>query len=146
MRKGVLKSLFHSNPSIFVLAMSASFRVDDQSKFASILLVKPTDIIWGLMARRGILFCVSVLVDDVADSMFKKIFHYLKDDSTYKVILYSNTNSAAEGHLLALVKKTLAPNLIDGNAIPLTGDSGLMMKNWLVALFSGLIHSHVSIL
>jgi hypothetical protein len=50
LRKGVLKLVFLSNPSIRVLAMSASFRVDGQSKFASIMLLKPTDIIWGSMA------------------------------------------------------------------------------------------------
>jgi hypothetical protein len=61
MRKGVLMAVFLSNPSIRVLAMSASFRVDEQSKFASIMLVKPTNIIWGPMARRGILFHFSVL-------------------------------------------------------------------------------------
>jgi hypothetical protein len=36
--------------------------------------------------------------------------------------------------------------LIIGDAIPLTGDSGLMMKNWLVALFSGSIISDGSTL
>jgi hypothetical protein len=45
-----------------------------------------------------------------------------------------NTKSLAEGHLLALVKKMLASNSIDGDAILLTGNSGLMMKNWLIAL------------
>jgi hypothetical protein len=37
----------------------------------------------------------------------------------------------------------MATNSIDGNAIPLSGDSGLIMKNWLVALFSGAIQSNV---
>jgi superfamily II DNA helicase RecQ len=60
-RKGVLKAMFLSNPSICVLAMSASFQFNEQSKFASIMLVKPTNIIWGPVARRGILFHVSIL-------------------------------------------------------------------------------------
>jgi hypothetical protein len=76
--------------------------------------------------------------------MSNDIVLYLKHNITYKVILYSNTKSAAEGHLLALAKKTLATNTIQGDAIPLTGDSGLMMKNWLVALFSGSIQSQGS--
>jgi superfamily II DNA helicase RecQ len=145
MRKGVLKTVFLSNPSIRVLAMSASFRVDEQSKFASIMSLKPTDIIWGSMARRGILFRISIM-GDVSLSMSNEIVRYLKHDPSYKVILYSNTKSAAEGHLLALVKKTLVSNSIDGDAIALTGDSGLMMKNWLVALFSGSITSEASTL
>jgi hypothetical protein len=58
----------------------------------------------------------------------------LKHDPTYKVILYSNTKTSAEGRLLALAKKCMALNLIAGDAIPLTGDLGLMMKNSLVTL------------
>jgi hypothetical protein len=38
----------------------------------------------------------------------------------------------------------LASNSVDGDAIPLTGDSVLMMENWLVSLFSGFIESNVS--
>jgi superfamily II DNA helicase RecQ len=143
MRKGVLKSVFLSNPSLPVLAMSASFRLDEQSKFASIMSVTPTHIQWGPMARRGISFCVSVL-GDVANSISNEIVVYLKHNATYKVILYSNSKFAAEGHLLALAKKSMVSNSIDGDAIPLTGDSGLMMKNWLVALFSGNIQSQSS--
>jgi hypothetical protein len=93
------------------------------------------------MARRGILFGISIL-GDVSLSMSNKIVHYLKHNpSSYKVILYSNTKSVAEGHLLALVKKTLASNSIHGDVIALTGNSGLIIKNWLVALFSGSITS-----
>jgi hypothetical protein len=78
--------------------------------------------------------------------MSNKIVFYLKHDPTYKVILYSNTKSSAEGYLLALAKKMLALNLIVGDTIRLTGNSGLMMKNWLVALFSGSIVSNRSTL
>jgi hypothetical protein len=82
--------------------------VDDQAKFASIMLVKPTDIIWGPMTRRDILFWVSVL-GDVANSMSNKIVFYLKHDPTYKVVICLITKLLAEGHLLILVKKTLVP-------------------------------------
>jgi hypothetical protein len=97
------------------------------------------------MAQRGILFRISIM-GDVSLSVSNEVVRYLKHDPSYKVILYSNTKSAAEGHLLALVKKMLASNLIHGDAIALTGDSGLMMKNWLVALFSGTITSEASTL
>jgi superfamily II DNA helicase RecQ len=143
MRKGVLKSVFLSNPSLPVLAMSASFRLDEQTQFSSIMSVKSTHIHWGPMARRGISFCVSVL-GEVSNCISNEIVVYLKHNPTYKVIIYSNSKSAAEGHLLALSKKSMASNSVDGDAIPLTGDSGLMMKNWLVALFSGSIQSQAS--
>jgi hypothetical protein len=143
MRKGVLKSVFHYNPSLCVLAMLASFCSEEQNKFSSIMSVTPTHVYWGSMARRGIFFCVSVL-GDIASSISNKIAFYLKHNATYKVILYTNTKSSAEGHLLTLVKKTMALNLVQGNAIPLTGDSGLMMKNWLVLLFLGAIQSPAS--
>jgi hypothetical protein len=89
------------------------------------------------------LFLVSVN-GEVAGSISNKIALYLKHHATYKVIVYTNTKSSAEGHLLALAKKTMAVNSVTGDAIPLTGDSGLIMKNWLVSLFSGAIQSTTS--
>jgi hypothetical protein len=73
--------------------MSASFRVDEQTKFASIMSVKPTNIIWGPMAWRGILFRVSML-GDIANCMSNKIVFYLKHDPTDKVILYLKTKAS----------------------------------------------------
>jgi hypothetical protein len=55
---------------------------------------------------------------------------YLKYNVTYKVVVYTNTKWSAEGHLLMLAKKTLVSNSVTGDTLPLTGDSGLMMKNW----------------
>jgi hypothetical protein len=107
------------------------------------MLVKSTHIYWGSMARRSILFIVSVN-GDISGAMSDKIAFYLKHSAMYKVIVYTNMKSLAEGHLLALSKKTLANHSIPGDAISLTGDSGLMMKNWLVSLFSGAIQSPVS--
>jgi hypothetical protein len=77
--------------------------------------------------------------------MSNEIAYYLKHSEIYKVVVYTNKNSLAKGHLLALAKKTMATNLVHGDAIPLTGGSGLlMMKNWLMSLFSGAIQSTVS--
>jgi hypothetical protein len=73
------------------------------------------------MDRQGITFCVTV-AGDVCNSMSNKIVYYLKHDATYKVILYSNTKSSAEGHLLALAQKTLFLNLVNGDAILLWFD------------------------
>jgi superfamily II DNA helicase RecQ len=143
MRKGVLKYVFRCHPNLRVLAMSASFRLEDQTKFSSIMSVKPTQVLWGPMSRRGILLCVSVL-GDLATPISNEIALYLKHDETYKVIVYTNTKSSAEGHLLTLAKKTMATHSVTGDAIPLTGDSGLMMKNWLVSLFSGAVQSPFS--
>jgi hypothetical protein len=56
------------------------------------------------MDRRGILFLVSVN-GDVAGSISIEITLYLKHNPSYKAILYTNTKSSAEGHLLALTKK-----------------------------------------
>jgi hypothetical protein len=79
------------------------------------------------MDRHGILLLVSVN-GDVAGSISNKSALYLKHNVIYKVIVYTNTKSLAEGHLLALAKKTMASNSVSGDAIPLTGESGLMMK------------------
>jgi hypothetical protein len=74
--------------------MSASFRLDEQSKFSAIMLVKSTHIYWGLMAHLGILFLVSVN-GDVSGVMSNKIALYLKHSAMYKVIVYTNTKSSA---------------------------------------------------
>jgi hypothetical protein len=54
MQKGVLKSVFDCHQSLCVLAMSASFRLEEQSKFLAIMSVEPTHVHWGLMARCSI--------------------------------------------------------------------------------------------
>ena len=107
------------------------------------MAVQPTEIMWGSMVQCGIIFEVSVL-SVVAGSLCNEIIFYLKHKPTYKAILYTNTKSSAKGHLLMLVKKAITTHTVDGDAIPLTGDSGLMMKNCLVSLFSGAIESKVS--
>ena len=117
MHKGVLKYVFQSNPSLRVLAMSASFCRDEQQKFASIVSVQPTEIMWGSMARRGIIFDVSVL-GVVTGSLCNEIVFYLKHKPTHKAILYTNTKSSAKGHLLTLVKKAMVTRKVDGDAIP----------------------------
>jgi hypothetical protein len=53
----------------------------------------------------------------------------LKHNAIYRVIVYTNMKSSAEGHLLAMAKKTMASNSVSGDTIPLMGNSGLMMKN-----------------
>jgi superfamily II DNA helicase RecQ len=132
--KGVLKNVFNSHPL-------ASFCLEEQAKFSLIIMsVKPTHIYWGPMARRGIVFRVSVL-GDLATLMSNKMALYLKHNVTYKVIVYTNTKSLAEGHLLTLAKKTLALNSVTGDALPLTGNIALMMNNWLVSPLLGAIHS-----
>jgi hypothetical protein len=115
---------------------------DEQTKFASIMPVKPINIIWEPMAQHGVIFHVSAL-GGVANCMSNEIVFYLKHDPAYKVILYSNSRASAEGHLLALMKKILVSNSINGDTIPLTGSSALMMKNWLIALFLRSILSNV---
>jgi hypothetical protein len=74
-------------------SMSASFCLEEQAKFSPI---------WGPMARRGIIFDVSVL-GVVSGSLSNQIVLYLKHNPTYKLILYTNTKLLAEGHILALI-------------------------------------------
>jgi hypothetical protein len=94
MGEGVLKYVFNLNMSLHVLALSASFCLEEQSKFLSIMLDQPSD--WGPMARCSIIFDVSVL-DIVASSMANEIVFYSKLNPTWKVIVYTNRKSSAKG-------------------------------------------------
>jgi hypothetical protein len=76
MRKDVLKFVFTSNPSLCVLSMSASFCLQDQSKYSSIMSVKPAHMFWGPMDCRGIILVVS-MNGDVAGSISNEIMKSL---------------------------------------------------------------------
>jgi hypothetical protein len=76
--------------------------------------------------------------------MFKEIELALKRNESNKVLLYTNTRQSAEDSRLKRSETLLSTMSGGGDAIPLTGSTGLMMKNWLINLLSGKIESNVA--
>jgi superfamily II DNA helicase RecQ len=95
------------------------------------------------MDRRNLNFAVS-LHGEVFGPMFKEVESVLKANQTNKVLLYTNTKQSAEDVLLKRSETLLSSLEGCGDAIPLTGSTGLMMKNWLINLFSGETESDVA--
>jgi hypothetical protein len=59
-------------------------------------------------------------------------------------IFFFQQKVIGRGALVGPCKENFGFNLVDSDAIPLTGNLGLMMKNWLVKLFLGSILSNGS--
>jgi superfamily II DNA helicase RecQ len=118
------------------VAMSATFRANDQLALSKLLQVTPTHLSWGAMQRRNLEFAVTVQAD-VYGPMFQGVKMVLERDLDSKVLLYTNTRATAEDVLLKKSEKLLLSTTGGGDAIPLTGGTGLMMKNWIVNLFGG---------
>jgi hypothetical protein len=88
------------------------------------------------MQRRNLEFAVSVHAE-VYGPMFQGVKKALQHDQLSKVLLYTNTRATAEDVLLKKSENVLLSTTGGGDAITLTGGTGLMMKNWIVNLFGG---------
>ena len=53
-----------------------------------------------------------------------------------KVLIFSNSRLSAEGSLLLMSEKVIESLKLKGEAISLSGDSGIMLKSFLMTLFS----------
>jgi superfamily II DNA helicase RecQ len=84
---------------ISIVAMSATFRANDQLALSKLLKVTPTNLSWGPMQRRNLEFAVSIKAE-VYGPMFQGIKQALYRDPLSKVLLYTNTRATAEDVLL----------------------------------------------
>ena len=128
---------------ISIVAMSATFRANDQLVLSKILKVTPTNLSWGAMQRRNLEFAVSIQAE-VYGPMFQGIKQALDRDPLSKVLLYTNTRATAEDVLLKKSENLLSIITGGGDALTLTGGTGLMMKNWIVNLFGGELKSEAA--
>jgi hypothetical protein len=111
--------------------MSVSFHANDQLALSNILKVTPTHLSWGAMQQRNLEFAVSVQAK-VYGPMFQGVKKVLEHDPLSKVLLYTNTQATAEDVLLKKSENLLLSITGGGDAITLTGGTGLMMKNWIL--------------
>jgi hypothetical protein len=125
---------------ILIVAMSATFCANGQLGLSNILKVTPTHLSWGVMQRRNLEFVVSVHAK-VYGPMSQGVKKALKRDPLSKVLLYTNTRATAEDVLLKKSESLLSIITGGGDALTLTGSTGLMMKNWIVNLFGGELRS-----
>jgi superfamily II DNA helicase RecQ len=82
----------NSFQDILIVAMSATFRANDQLALSNLVLpqVTPTHLSWGAMQRRNLEFAVTVLAN-VYGPMFQGVNVVLEWDLDSKVLLYTNT-------------------------------------------------------
>ena len=141
LKTNLFKKINEANLSVPLLAASASFNAKLQDQFSRLLDRKFTHYISGTMERREINFKVTITTQ-VVPEMKKEVAKYLKHDST-KAIVYTNTRTSAEDHLFDhfndLVESINTD--VEEDVMTLTGGTGVMMKAFLVDLFSNKISS-----
>jgi hypothetical protein len=121
------------------LAMSATFRQDDQDKISRLWRQAPTSVIWMELSRRGIRFEVVVLGNLTSTLTRAMALDYNSQPTSMKTIVYTNSKTAAMGGIFNalenLLKKCKAKwrgdgcvDFIPGCVISFTGDDGLQSK------------------
>jgi hypothetical protein len=115
--------------------MSATFRQEDQDELSKHLNIKPTFIVWTDMNRRRIFFDVQVS-GSPSTSIRTSLEFDFRTDPAIKVIIYTNSKVKAEETLTPMVENVLESNGVTGEVMPLTGDSGLMEKTFIMEAFA----------
>jgi superfamily II DNA helicase RecQ len=88
-------NIANSFQDILIVAMSATFRGNDQLALSNILQVTPTHLSWGAMQRRNLEFAVTVQAD-MYGQMFQGVKKELERHLDSKVLLHTNTRATAE--------------------------------------------------
>jgi hypothetical protein len=117
------------------IAMSATFRREDQDALSTHLGMQPTYVEWTDMDRRRIFFDVQVSGSPATSIRTSVDFDY-KTDRNIKTIVYTNSKRKAEETLAPMAEKILETHGIDGEVLPLTGDSGIMEKMFIMEGFA----------
>jgi superfamily II DNA helicase RecQ len=85
-------NIANSFVNISIVAMSATFRANDQQALSNILRVTPTHLSWGAMQQRSLEFAVSVHAEVYAP-MFQGVKKALQHNQLSKVLLYTKQNN-----------------------------------------------------
>eukprot|EP00956_Cyclotella_meneghiniana_P020780 scaffold37108_cov23-Cyclotella_meneghiniana.AAC.3 len=141
-----LKSLIETsklhNPTrdIPILAMSATFRLPEQRSFNAMMGQFPELVMWGDMNRRNVGIWVEIAGEPLTALINTWVQDVMRDPSMQSLIM-SNSAAACDGRILDRLEKAAAKlpdsvrGLIPRCFMPFTGDSGLMLKMYLMACF-----------
>ena len=131
-----MMSLRNNQPtSSAFIAMSATLTQQDQTQLSRILNITPDLITWTDMNRRRIFFDVQVTGNPTLSirSSLKNDFQKHPD---IKAIVYTNSKKKAEESIMPMIEKVLNQCKVPGEAMSLTGDSGVMEKTYIMECFS----------
>jgi len=120
------------------LAMSATFRQDDQDEISRLWKRPPDKVIWRELSRRGIGFGV-VISGNPTSSVVRSMSLDYRDPTSMKTIVYTNSKTSAMGPLTKAFENMLEKSeaswrangiddFLPGRVIPFTGDDGLQSK------------------
>jgi hypothetical protein len=140
-----LSNYLNNDKSIPFLAMSATFRREDQESLSKQLRIKPNYILWGNMDRRSIMIKVCVVGDPSKSMKAALSFAHFQNDGG-KTLIYTNSRHNAEESLTKLAESVLSILGSDGDVIALTGDCGVMMKVLLMDAFCGDFNEVITVL
>jgi hypothetical protein len=141
-------------PCIF-LAMSATFRQDDQDEITH-LWTRPLDkVIWRELSRRGIGFDV-VISGCPTSSIVRSMSEDYCNPTAMKTIINTNSKTLAMGSLTTALEKMLEKceeswrrmgheSFIPGRVISFTGDDGLQSKVFVMRAWASDMSDHDNI-
>jgi hypothetical protein len=133
-----------------IIAMSATFRQDDQNVIADLLGCPPDKVIWLELARRGIKFEV-VVSGNPLSSISKRVSRDYRVETDLKTIVYTNSKTQALGSIMNAMENILelaearwrASGVSNDFRSPvvmaMTGDDGMQFKVRTMHAFAGVV-------
>ena len=131
-----MKTLYDLQPhKCSFIAMSATLREDDQLALSCVLNNTPDMITWTDMNRRRIFFDVQVTGNPTI-SIRSALKNDFQTHPQIKAIVYTNSKTKAEESITPMIEKVMEECMIPGEAMALTGDSGVMEKTFIMECFA----------
>jgi hypothetical protein len=146
-----LRKIYDNSPTpCNFLAMSATFRQDDQDEISRLWTRPPDKVIWRELSRRGIGFDI-VISGNPTSSVIRCMSEDYRDPTYMKTIVYTNSKTSAMGSLTKALENMLEKceaswrasgddDFIPGRVISFTGDDGLQSK---VHIMRAWAHSYI---
>eukprot|EP00804_Cyclotella_cryptica_P005546 CCRYP_003053-RA/>CCRYP_003053-RA protein AED:0.68 eAED:0.43 QI:0/0/0/0.5/1/1/2/0/593 len=138
--KSLIATIEQPTLDVPVLAMSATFRIPDQKAFNTMIGDFPELVMWGGMNRRNVGIFASVAGEPLSRLIHNWV-HDVTNDPTMQSLIMSNSAAACDGRIIDRLEKAAAklPRSVRGEVprlfMPFTGDSGLVLKMFLMACF-----------
>lgn len=120
--------------NINVSIMSATLTEEYQKTVTELINKEPTVVCWGEMSRRNISLGVGIVGKPHA-AIKRKLQNDYVENPQRKTLVYTNSKTIAETTLTRTSEGVLESLNVDGDVIALTGDGGVMMKTFIMAMF-----------